>query len=91
MFLKIVGFVVVALFVGGVVKGAHDVIVGEGTTQDIPVIINNEFAGIGVSVPAQRQGPGAPAPYQSVPQGTDLSRDLERLGAGYPATPGTGR
>jgi hypothetical protein len=79
---KAIGFFVAALVVVGLAKGGLGMLGGTDTPASIPGRINQEFAEVGLSVPAQggNYGGRQPVPYQSVPQGTDLERQLRERG-----------
>lgn len=90
MFLRGVGLLVIALVIAGFAQAVFGIFTGTATVNDIPVRINNEFAGVGVSVQVQGQNGGAPVPYQGVSgQGADPRSD--RMPQTYPALPGAGR
>jgi hypothetical protein len=76
---KAIGFFVAALVVVGLAKGGLGMFKGTDTPASVPYRVNQEFAEVGLSVPAQGGSYGGrqPAPYQSVPQGTNLERQLQ--------------
>lgn len=87
MFFKIIGFGVAALVAVGIMNWGSGLFDGtsQPTPNDLQRNVNNQFADVGLSVPqggGQRHSgsanPGSyPAPYISVPQGTDLPGQLQ--------------
>jgi hypothetical protein len=76
---KVIGFVVSALVAVGVVKASTGMVQGTDTPASVPYRINQEFAEVGLSVPAQGGGYRGhqPMPYQSVPRDTNLEHQLQ--------------